>query len=326
MVIGENVDALLVLSFGGPESRDEVMPFLRQVTAGKAIPEARLAAVAEQYWAFDGVSPLNGENRDLVARLQAEMPQGQPVYLGNRNSEPFLADTLAQMQADGVRSAAVFVTSAFGSYSGCRQYRENLAAAAATLPAPMDLQLLARIADADALAQIWAKELQRVWPAGNSCLMFVTHSIPVSNAEKYVAEQTSLARKIVAHMEDAGTAVTDWELAYQSRSGPPNQPWLEPDIGEAITSAAQRGITDVVVAPIGFLAENLEIAWDLDRTAAQVCAELGIGYHRGQAPQRSEGFVDLILELLQAPTARCCAADCCPNPRATPVAWGDCPQ
>ncbi|MDA9913152.1 ferrochelatase [Candidatus Nanopelagicales bacterium] len=325
-MIGENVDALLVLSFGGPESPDEVMPFLRQVTAGKAIPEARLAAVAEQYWAFDGVSPLNGENRDLVARLQAQMPKGQPVYLGNRNSEPFLSDTLKQMQSDGVRSAAVFVTSAFGSYSGCRQYRENLAVAAATLPEPMDLQLLNRIADDDTLAQIWALELQKVWPSGSPCLFFVTHSIPISNAEKYVAEQTSLANKIVAQLEDTGTAVGDWELAYQSRSGPPSQPWLEPDIGEAITAATQRGAKSFVVAPIGFLAENLEIAWDLDRTAAQVCADLGVAYYRGQAPQRSEKFVDLILQLLAAPTARCCAADCCPNPRASPPSWGDCPD
>jgi ferrochelatase len=325
VMIGENVDALLIVSFGGPEGVDEVMPFLKQVTAGKGIPEARLAAVAEQYWAFDGVSPLNEENRALAASLTAQMSHGQPVYLGNRNSEPFLADTLLQMQTDGVESAAVFVTSAFGSYSGCRQYRENLAAAAATLPKPMDLQLLPRIADSDALARIWAGELERIWPEDSPSLIFVTHSIPISSAEKYVAEQTSLADKVVAVLRSRGIGVNTWRLAYQSRSGPPTQPWLEPDISDALRSEASEGSQSFVIAPIGFLAENLEIAWDLDRTAAQTCKELGVNYIRGQAPQRSPEFTDLILDLLRFPDPRFCAASCCPNPRAELIAWGDQP-
>jgi ferrochelatase len=322
----DEIDALLVMSFGGPEAPEEVLPFLRRVVAGRGVPDERLEQVAEQYRHFGGVSPLNAENRDLVARLAERAPQiwaGQRVYLGNRNSEPFVADTLMQMARDGVRTAAVFITSAFSSYSGCRQYRENLAAGLAESGADIRLQVLPRFHDHPLLAQIWADRLAAADPtAPGTRVVFVTHSLPVAAAAKYAPQHRALAAQIAGGAMPL-TPVPDWVMAYQSRSGPPSQPWLEPDIAEVVADAARDGVSRLIVAPIGFCAENLEIRWDLDVTAAEAAAVAGIGFVRLDPPQRDPRIVDLVYDLVQRGDGVPCRVGCCRNPRADLPAVGE---
>ena len=318
-MISDDVDALLIESFGAPESPDEVMPYLERVTSGRGIPAERLATVAQQYVELGGVSPLNAANRDLASRLRSLAPPhwiGERVYLGYRNSPPFIADTLSQMASDGVRRAAVFITSAFSSYSGCRMYRENLAAGLEESQAAVDLTVLPRFFDRVEMADIWADRIRDVWPQGKSHLIFVTHSIPTAGAQKYVPQHENLASRIVAELEGSDEPI-DWELTYQSRSGSPATPWLEPDISDAISSLATRRpeVTNVVVAPIGFCAPNLEIAWDLDRLAAQAAEDAGLQYMRAEPPQSDPRFVTMIQAMLARETATPCALDCCPNPR-----------
>lgn len=323
-----DVDALLVLSFGGPESMPEVLPFLRQVTAGRNIPDKRLLQVGEQYRVLGGVSPLNEHNRALTARLAAQAPAtwpGQRVWLANRNSPPFPADTLAAMTAAGVRRAAVFVTSAFSSYSGCRQYRENLADGLAAAGTDLRLQVLPRFHDHPILRQIWADRVRQASPGPGDRVVFVTHSLPVGQASGvvpgvtgYLPQHQELARAVAAAAD-----VTDWTLAFQSRSGPPQQPWLEPDIGDVVARAAGDGIQRVIVAPIGFLADNLEIRWDLDVTAAKTAAEHGIRFDRLEPPQGDDRFTDLVWDLFAGADGVPCAAGCCPNPRGPRPAVGE---
>jgi ferrochelatase len=323
-VILDDVDALLIESFGAPESQDEVLPFLERVTAGRGIPSSRLAAVADQYREFGGVSPLNEANRDLVDRLRAAAPAhllGDKVYLGNRNSEPFIGPALAQMTESGIRRAAVFITSAYSSYSGCRMYRENLATGLAESDASIELTVLPRFFDQELLADIWVDRIAQVWPpTGRVQLVFATHSLPVAGSDKYVAQHLDLARRVADRLRAAGKSF-EWELAYQSRSGSPKIPWLGPDISETIGACA-GSVDHVVVAPIGFCAPNLEISWDLDRVAAGTAADLGLSYVRAETPQSDSRFVDMISKMLSADIAVECASDCCPNPRGDRPAAG----
>ena len=316
----EDVDALLVLSFGGPEGQDEVIPFLRRVVAGRGVPDERLEAVAEQYRYFGGVSPINAVNRDLVERLVENAPtewQGQQVYLGNRNSEPFLADTMTKMAADGVRTAVVFPTSAFSSYSGCRQYRENLAAALAESGVDLDLKIVPKFHDHPTLQQIWTERLAAALPGSEPVrVVFVTHSVPISDSVKYRPQHEALAERIAtAAAAEAGMTELDWRMAYQSRSGPPQQPWLEPDIGEEVTAAAEAGVKRLLVVPIGFLSDNLEIRWDLDVTAGKLADELGVTYERVEPPQDDPRFIEMIYDLIEKGDGIPCRVGCCPNPR-----------
>ncbi len=316
----QDVDALLVLSFGGPEGQDEVIPFLRRVVAGRGVPDERLEAVAEQYRYFGGVSPINEVNRDLVERLTENAPvewQGQQVYLGNRNSEPFLADTMTKMAADGVRTAVVFPTSAFSSYSGCRQYRENLAAALAESGADLDLKIVPKFHDHPTLQEIWTERLAAALPGSEPVrVVFVTHSVPISDSVKYRPQHEALAERIAtAAAAEAGMADLDWRMAYQSRSGPPHQPWLEPDIGEEVTAAAEAGVKRLLVVPIGFLSDNLEIRWDLDVTAGKLAEELGVAYQRVEPPQDDPRFIEMIYDLIEEGDGIPCRVGCCPNPR-----------
>jgi protoporphyrin/coproporphyrin ferrochelatase len=317
------IDGLLVLSFGGPESPDEVMPFLRRVTRGRGIPEERLAQVATQYEHFGGVSPINARNRDLVRALEASAPPGTRIYLGNRNSAPFVSETVARMSADGVARAAVFITSAYSSYSGCRQYRENLADAAEQTGALIDWRVLPRFHDHPLFTRIWADRLAAVEPTRSDRVVFVTHSLPMSAAAAYLRQHKEVARSVVAAIEPPPESDLQWDLAFQSRSGPPGQEWLEPDISDALAAAATAGVRRAIVAPIGFCSDNLEIGWDLDVTAARVAADLGIEMVRLEPPQSDPRFADLVWDLITTGDSNTCALDCCPNPRENRSAIGD---
>jgi len=334
------IDALLLVSFGGPEKPDDVVPFLENVTAGRGVPRARLEQVGEHYFLFGGRSPINDQNRDLISAIQkdfAEHGLDVPVYWGNRNWDPFLRDTCKQMVADGVRRAAYVVTSAYSSYSGCRQYRENLSDATAGLELELSrLRLYFNHpgfvtpfveATAEALASA---------PA-DTHVVFVTHSIPTDmdaasggpGFHAYRRQHEEVAR-LVAEGAGAGSS----SLAYCSRSGSPHQPWLEPDINDHLRELAAEGVTSVAVVPIGFVSDHMEVVFDLDTEAAQTAAELGLTYVRVATPGVHPAFVAMIRDLLleraaldrgespvcavvgrRGPNPHVCPADCCPNLR-----------
>jgi ferrochelatase len=325
-------DALLVLSFGGPEQPDDVIPFLENVLRGRNVPRERLLEVAKHYYHFGGRSPINDQNRELIAALRRDFDTAGlqlPVYWGNRNWHPFLADTLRRMEADGVRRALVFVTSAFGSYSGCRQYLEDMSAArqAAGGDAPELFKLrgffnhpgfIETMADRTraALEQIRAEQRDR------APLVFTAHSIPTAMADgsPYV-EQLSETCRLTA----ASLGRTTWEIAYQSRSGPPSQPWLEPDVSRVLEQLASSGENSVVVVPIGFVSDHMEIIYDLDTEAQAVAAKAGIRMVRAETAGAHPRFVRMIREIvlerlysderttlgLLAPSPDYCAVECC---------------
>jgi ferrochelatase len=334
-------DAFLLLSFGGPEHPDHVMPFLRNVTRGRGIPEERLAEVAEHYQHFGGVSPINQQCRDLLAALRREFDAhgiGLPAYWGNRNWAPMLADTLAQMRDDGVTSALGFATSAYGGYSSCRQYYEDIAQARAKVgPGAPAVTKLRQFHDhpgfvaphADAVRTALAS-LDPARRAG-ARLIFTAHSIPASMAAtagpgggRYEAQ----LRETAALVHAAGAPELSWDLVWQSRSGPPQVPWLEPDVNDHLTALAGQGVTDVVVSPIGFVSDHLEVIWDLDNEARDTAAKLGLGYARAATPGTDPRFVAMVRQLVEehvadAPPARLgtlpfwdqCPANCCPPPQ-----------
>lgn len=327
----QSFDALLVVSFGGPESLDQVEPFLRRVTADRNVPERRVAEVARHYRELGGISPLNQANRDLVERLRAEAPArwvGDRVYFGNRNSSPFLEDAVATMEAAGVRRAAVFITSAFSSYSGCRQYREDLSDA--TQGRGIQLSVLPRFFDHAVLRDIWADRVVEALPGGKSVLVFVTHSLPVGVSDGrgphggYLPQHKYLAEAVRQCVARRVRSPIPWRLAFQSRSGPAREPWLEPDVKDAIVEVAGQGYDSCVVAPIGYCADNLEIRWDLDVAAAEVARDCGVAFHRLDPPQSDERFPRLIWDLLRRyPHGWQCDRECCPNPRGPRLAVAD---
>jgi ferrochelatase len=326
-------DALLVVSFGGPEGPDEVVPFLENVLRGKNVPRERMLAVAEHYQQFGGVSPINAQNRALIAALEKELATHGPrlpIYFGNRNWKPLLPDTLRQMAADGVRHAAAFFTSAYSSYSGCRQYRENIAAAQAEVGAAAPQVDKLRVffnhpgfiqPTTERVAAAFARiPTERREAAG---LVFTAHSIPLAMAHgcRYEAQLREASRLVAA-----GVGRNKWELVYQSRSGPPNQLWLEPDIGEWLEKAHAAGMRDVVVAPIGFISDHLEVVYDLDFEARRRCEELGLNMERAATVGTHPRFVRMIRELLVermtpgserpalgefGPSHEVCPIDCC---------------
>lgn len=331
-------DAVVVLSFGGPEGPDEVMPFLQNVTRGRNVPDDRLREVARNYELFGGISPINGHNRRLVAALAALL-QGEgprlPVYFGNRNWHPFLADTLRQMAEDGIKHAVAFATSAYSSYSACRQYLEDIARARAAVGdgAPRIDKLrpfwnhpgfilpMAELVDA-ALAQLPDER------RAAARLVCSAHSLPLAMARScdYELQLRDAGDLVVRHL----ARPRPWDLAFQSRSGPPGQPWLEPDILDHLEILAGRGVRDVVNLPIGFTCDHMEVVFDLDTQARQRAAELGIGFVRvptvGVHPRYVAMIRELILERSQpgavpqalgelGPRRYPCAADCCPSGR-----------
>ncbi|HEX6685896.1 MAG TPA: ferrochelatase [Candidatus Limnocylindrales bacterium] len=336
-------DAFLLLSFGGPEHPDEVMPFLENVTRGRGVPPERLAEVAQHYQRFGGVSPINQHCRELVAAIRADFAVHGlelPIYWGNRNWKPMLADTLAQMRDHGIEHAIAFVTSAYGSYSSCRQYLEDIVAARAKVgPGAPVVDKLRHFYDHPGFVEPFAdatktafKELDQAARA-TTRLVFTAHSIPVSMAKTagpqgglYERQLRETAR-LVAQRSLPGVP---WELVWQSRSGPPHVPWLEPDVNEHLRLLAKDGVTQVVAVPIGFVSDHLEVIWDLDEEAAATARQLGLGFARAHTPGTDGRFVamvrDLVLERMRRSsggTRRAlgtldhwdvCAGDCCPAP------------
>ena len=302
--------ALLLLSFGGPEGPDDVMPFLRNVVRGRNVPDERLAEVAQQYERFDGVSPINEQNRQLRAAIEADFADHDidlPVYWGNRNWEPYLDETVQQMVDDGVTRAFVFVTSAFSSYSGCRQYRENLEAAAAAVDCPADrtpieLRKLRLYYNhpgflhpaADRVRA--AVDAHRAEHGAEPRIVFTAHSIPLSMAATSEYE-TQLSEAAALVSELAGTT-PDWDLVYQSRSGPPQVPWLEPDIVDHLRALAADGCRDVVVVPLGFVSDHMEVLFDLDTQAAEAAADVSMRMTRAHTVGSDPRFVAMVRELV----------------------------
>ncbi len=304
-------DALLLVSFGGPEGPADVMPFLENVTAGRGVPRQRLEQVAEHYYAFGGVSPINQQCRDLVGAIEKDFAARSvalPVYWGNRNWEPYLADTVAQMAADGVRRALAFVTSAYSSFSSCRQYQNDLEAArvkvGATAPAIDKIRQYFNHPGFVGPFAAAAADAARSLPgdaADNYELIFTAHSIPeamaVASGPSGGAYQNQLA-------EAAGLVAAElgyrrrWHLAYTSRSGPPSQSWLEPDISDLLGDVAAAGARAVVVVPVGFVSDHMEVKFDLDVEAAQTAERLGLVFARAATPGTDSRFVSMITDLV----------------------------
>jgi protoporphyrin/coproporphyrin ferrochelatase len=327
-------DAILLVSFGGPEALDEVIPFMENVTRGKDIPRERLEEVSQHYVGFGGRSPINDQNRALKAALEAVLAQDGPhlpVYWGNRNWHPLLPDTLQHMREDGIERAICFVTSAYSSYSGCRQYRENLAEARAQVDGAPELDKLRVYYNhpgflepqvdliADALAQL-PEEVR-----AEARIVFTTHSIPhtMSRHCDYEAQHHEACRIVMDAFEGRS-----WDLVYNSRSGPEFVPWLEPDVNDHLETLAEAGVPGVVVVPIGFISDHMEVIYDLDVEAKDTAERLGLPFARAGTVGVDPRFVamirELVLERLEDAPARtlgtrgpnhdACPADCCFTP------------
>jgi len=331
-----NYDAFLLVSFGGPERSEDVLPFLENVLRGKNVPRERLLAVAEHYYHFGGKSPINDQNRALIAALKVEFVSHGiqlPIYWGNRNWHPMLADTLRQMKADGVQRALAFATSAYSSYSSCRQYRENIAAAqtAAGDGSPVVDKL--RVFHnhplfVEANFEHVREALGRI-PAkcrAAARIAYTAHSIPLSMAESCNYQRQLLE---VAQLVSSALGRPPDPLVFQSRSGPASQPWLEPDILDHLRKINAEGATDAVIAPIGFVSDHMEVLFDLDTQAANLCKELGLNMQRAATAGTHPKFVGMVRELVQERMSDSperavvgafpanpdiCLVDCCPAP------------
>jgi len=325
-------DALLMVSFGGPEGMDDVIPFLENVLRGRNVPRERMLAVAHHYEMFGGVSPINQQNRNLIAALKTELERhgpNLPIYWGNRNWHPLLPDTLRRMKDDGVQQALAFVTSAYSSFSSCRQYRQNIADAQAALgpDAPRIDKLRAFYnhplfieANVDHVRAAWSQLDDEARP--NALLVFTAHSIPEAMAAtcEYAAQLEETARLIAGEL-----GLERWRVVYQSRSGPPSQPWLAPDILGDLRELQAQGFENVIVAPIGFVSDHMEIVYDLDYEAQHLAHELGIKLVRAATAGTHPAFVRMIRELIReridneaprflgsrGPSHDVCPADCC---------------
>jgi len=333
------------------------MPFLERVTAGRGIPRERLEEVSHHYLALGGISPINEQNRELLAHLRQEIKARGieiPIYLGNRNSDPYFADVLRQINADGHSRVLSLVTSAYSSYSGCRQYRENLAQALvdAGLVGRMQIDKVRHYFDhpgfvipfSDGLVQALNSLADEGFTTDDIHIFFTTHSVPIAMAQTsgpesvrnayvdgvYVAQHNAAANAILEMTsKQIAFPLPDWSLVYQSRSGAPHMPWLEPDIGDALREAAALETRAVVVIPIGFVSDHIEIVWDLDNEAKTIAEEENLRFIRVATPGKSEAFVSGLVDLLEerltkterkalspmGPWADFCPVGCCPNPR-----------
>jgi ferrochelatase len=346
-------DALLVVSFGGPERPEDVLPFLENVTRGRGIPPERLAEVGEHYFLLGGKSPINDLNRDLLAAVRADLGAhgiDLPVYWGNRNWDPFLTEAVAQMEKDGVTRAACFVTSAYSSYSSCRQYRENLADALAPV-AGSGIRLdrlrsyynhpgfLEPVVDAVAAAVADRPEAR---------LVFVTHSIPTSMNDAsgpqggaYLAQHRNAAAYVARRVAEVSGHDRAHDLVFCSRSGPPQMPWLEPDVNDHLEKLAAQGVGSVALVPIGFVSDHMEVVYDLDTEALATARRCGLAAVRVATSGTDPRFTAMVRELLveraavergkpvereavggEPPCWDLCAVGCCPNPRGDQPALG----
>ena len=330
-----NYDAILVVAFGGPEGMDEVMPFLDNVLRGRNVPEERKLEVAEHYCKIGGISPLNGQIRQLIDTLRAELSShgiDLPIYWGNRNWHPLLKDTVAQMAADGVKRGLAFVASAYSSYSSCRQYRENIEDArksfGARAPKIDKIRLFYNHPGfinancAQIRSAISGIPNDRI---NSTKIIFTAHSIPLSMACNCLYEQ---------QLQEAGNLIAkelnwdNWDLVYQSRSGSPSQPWLAPDICDFLRGPSIKGITDVIIAPIGFVSDHVEVLYDLDTEAREVCSELKLNMVLSKTVGTHPLFITAIGELIEGrlfddkprlaignfgPNADRCGTNCCPR-------------
>jgi len=357
-------DALLLVSFGGPERPEDVVPFLENVTRGRGIPGERLEEVGQHYFQFGGRSPINDQNREFLQALREDLAGAGidvPVYWGNRSWDPFLEDTVRQMKADGVTRAACFLTSAYSSYSSCRQYRENLydatEAVAAEGPGVPQLDRLRAyfnhpgfvepLVDATLAALAELDDEVR----DDAHLSFVTHSLPNTMNEgsgphgnAYVTQHRSVMEEIIERVRQETGRRHLHALVYCSRSGAPHVPWLEPDINDHLASLSEKGVPAVIAIPIGFVSDHMEVVYDLDTEAAATAAELDLQFVRAATAGIDPRFVamvrDLLLERAAAERgeevarafvgtlgacADLCAVGCCPNPRAERPALGGVP-
>jgi ferrochelatase len=324
-------DAILLIAFGGPERSADVIPFLENVLRGRNVPRERMLEVAEHYYHFGGVSPINSQMRELVPLLEAELREHGPrlpVYWGNRNWDPMLAGTVHKMREDGVRRAAAFVMSAYSSYSGCRQYLEDIARAreAVGAGAPEIDKLRLYYNHPGFIEPMTERVRDALRQAPGAALVFTAHSIPVSMAasSQYEAQLREACRLVLAAL-----ARPEWRLAYQSRSGPPSQPWLGPDIGDHLRELAAAGTREVVVVPIGFISDHLEVLYDLDTQARALSEKLGLNMIRAGTVGNHPRFVSMIRELVLERMGELpprwlgdlgsaldvCAPDCCAPPR-----------
>ncbi len=326
-------DSFLLVSFGGPEGPSEVIPFLETVLRGKNVPRERMLEVAEHYYSFGGVSPINDQNRKLLAAIGEEFKRSGidlPIYWGNRNWHPLLTDTIRQMRDDGCRRTLAFFTSMFSCYSGCRQYRENIAAACDEVGA--DAPIIEKLRMGfnhpgfiDAMSSSLRQAISSLGSEGEQAVvLFTAHSIPLSMAEgsDYVKQLTESSRLVA---EACG--VKNWRLVFQSRSGPAQQPWLEPDVCDAIAELDdQQKLPAVVIVPIGFVSDHMEVMFDLDEEAAELCRQRGIRFARAGTAGTDTSFVSMIRNLVQErmgqtvqrsavgdlpPWHDICPADCC---------------
>jgi len=337
MTTAKPYDALLLLSFGGPEQPDDVMPFLENVVRGRGVPRERLLGVAEHYYAFGGKSPINDQNRDLLAALQARLAElgiGLPVYWGNLHWHPMLDEAVRELSAEGHRRVLAVTTSAFGGYSSCKKYREAIAASVASSDVDgLQIDKVAAYFHHPGFIDAMVDRLQAVQSEvqQDAALLFTAHSVPTASAAggPYV-QQLEEACRLVA--ERIGRKA--WRLVYQSRSGPPHVPWLEPDVCDAIQEAAEGGAPGVLLAPIGFISDHMEVQYDLDHEAREKAEELGLSFARaktvGVHPAFVDGLIDMVVERLQPDRPRkrlgvlearpdVCALDCCPPPRRPPA-------
>jgi len=314
-------DALLVVSFGGPEGMDDVIPFLENVLRGRNVPRERMLQVAHHYERFGGVSPINQQNRDLIAAVGRELETNGPrlpIYWGNRNWHPLLPDTIRRMTSDGVRNALAFVTSAYSSYSSCRQYLQNIADAQAQVgPTAPKVEKLRAFYNHPLFIEANVEHIRDVWqqlknPA-SAQLVFTAHSIPESMAANC---------DYAAQLKQTGTLITqalnieNWALVYQSRSGSPSQPWLGPDVCDHLKTLRAAGVEEVVVAPIGFVSDHMEVVYDLDVEAKRVAEEIGMNLVRAGTAGAHPAFVKMIRELMlerinDVVPGSICAPDCC---------------
>ncbi|MGZ4443510.1 MAG: ferrochelatase [Nocardioidaceae bacterium] len=343
-------DALLLVSFGGPERPEDVVPFLENVTRGRGIPRERLEEVGEHYFLFGGKSPINDQNRAFIAAVEEDFASSGldlPVYWGNRNWDPYLADALRQMRDDGVRRAACLVTSAYSSYSGCRQYRENLADAVAEVEAAPTLDRLRHYFNHPGFVEPMVDAtLAALADLGDAVrhdahILFVTHSIPVAMNESsgpdggaYVAQHRSVAEEIGERIRQETGHRYAAELVFCSRSGPPHVPWLEPDVNDRIEELAREAVGGVVVVPIGFVSDHMEVIYDLDTEAAATAEKVGVEFARAATAGVDPRFVRMVRDLLlersahergvdvpraavgsQPPSWDVCPRGCCPNGR-----------
>lgn len=320
-------DALLVVSFGGPEGMDDVMPFLENVLRGRNVPRERMLQVAHHYELFGGVSPINQQNRNLIASLKHEFEENGPdlpVYWGNRNWHPMLAGTLQQMAADGIKRALAFVTSAYSSFSSCRQYLQNIADAQAEVgPQAPQVEKLRAFYNHPLFIEANADHIRAALSELEApALVFTAHSIPESMAENCdYATQLAEAGRLIADAVN----IKNWQLVYQSRSGSPMHPWLGPDVSDHLRMLRLEGVRNVVVAPIGFVSDHMEVVYDLDVEASQVSKEIGLNMVRARTAGTHPSFVKMIRELIlerindepprfvgtHGPRPHTCAPDCC---------------